>query len=232
MKKTFILFLLLIGYNNIQGQDFETRRRPMVEIVSRNYTENIPNGIDLSTTKGSPYEHDSFSLGTIIHKATSQKIKAFLRYNAYSDEIELKEDLKSTKINSVTKNENIYISLNDKEYHFKDFTTEKGKAESGYLTKKNDLYSRLQKDYIPVKKATTPFYSDTPAQFKDVKSYFLEVNGKTKEITLNKNKIAAIFPSTHKKTLTDFIKKEKLKFKKEDDIVKLITFYNTLKSDN
>lgn len=137
MKKNILLLSLFlsISFNGI-SQDTATRTRTLLDMISHHYVtlKNLKD-VNLKNVQGSPYESNDFQIGTIFHKISGQKIKAFLRYNAYSDEIEVKKENTGEDVSNLIKNPNIIVILNDKEYHLKQFTTIANNNSEGFLIK-------------------------------------------------------------------------------------------------
>ncbi len=187
--------------------------------------------IDLNNVKGSPYENEEYTQGKLIDEVTNQEKNCFFRYNAFTDEVEIKNDNK-TETESMLKSKGIYILSEGKEYRY-----------NNYVTTDNQLFNQISicllkekpfsihkyviKEFVPEKKAQTSLEQDKPARLRTKDYYFIERNGTLIPIEIHKKTLVKSIPS-HQKEVEKFIKSNKLKLKSEADLVKVITYYNSL----
>ena len=106
------------------------------------------------------------------------------------------------------------------------------KASGESLNNFSKLTDNLAKDWEGLldgiqKVATNGYDSNVPAQYKRLKDkFFIKKNDELAiEIPTNKKDFAKLFPKRQKEILS-FIKKEKIKFKKESDLLKLVNHLN------
>ena len=90
------------------------------------------------------------------------------------------------------------------------------------FTKKGVRYSQAQP-------AVSGYDKDKPAEFKNNNdTHFVSINGAyAYELPSKKKSIAKLFPK-HSKDVLNFIKKNKIKTSREEDMMKLINYINTL----
>ena len=103
LKKVILLYFLfsfIISYS--QRIDL-----PGEYIRQRVVGKNIP-----SNLVGSQFYNEAFAIGT-IYKNDSKEFSALLRYDAFNDEIQIKQN---DDITSLLKVDNISVSLNNKKY--------------------------------------------------------------------------------------------------------------------
>jgi len=171
---------------------------------------------------GSPYANVNFSLAKIAENY--EKIP--VRYNSYTDQIEFQKD------------GSVMILPKDSKFSRIDITSPKqtlvnletNDELSGYFYEivngKVALYKKVKTKFIDAVPASNSYSSDKPALFKvsDPVFYIKTDNGFIKK-PRNHKEIIAQFPDK-KDALSTFIKENKVKFDKEDDLKKLVTFLN------
>ncbi len=183
-------------------------------------------------TKGSPYLHDEFKLGSLINNGEILVDNVALKYNAYNDVFIGKENLNAPddsakKLSKTTEfqvkiGNNIFIPVVDptQGYELQYFQI--------LVLGANKLYKKNSKVYKPKIAATSSLVRDVPASFRDVHEYFLvDSEGRMILLPKSKSKMLKSFPS-HQKELKDCVKKNGLNLSKEQDLVRLIRFYNSL----
>jgi len=186
-------------------------------------------GQSMEDIKGSPYNENQFVLGDIyINNGKYTKIP--LRYNIYDDKMEfqqnevtyaLEPDLRMRKISV---GENVYVV--DK-FEFK------WKEKVGYLllldSGKVSLMARLDVNFYERQEPRAMESAPTPAKFTRLSNtyYFKVSNQPVKKVESIKEMIAS-FPDKQVE-LNSFAKKEKISIKNEDELIKLVRYYNSLK---
>lgn len=187
---------------------------------------------DLSKIKGSPYESEAFTSGKIVDELNDNSLDCYIRYNAYTDEVEVKEFPTSTKISTMSKDIGIYSTTNNKIYRRLSFTTKAGKSYNRVSIelvsgKGIRLFKMIKKEFIPEKKAETSYQPDLPAKFKTEVLYFLKKEDGYFKLKLSNKKLVKSFPDKQKE-MQAFIKKNRLNVKNEPDLIKVFNHYNTL----
>lgn len=178
---------------------------------------------------GSPYLMKTFSLATI----SGVDDLILVKYNAYSDEIELDSG-----------NNKIFILPKDMEFHTITLKTgqvyrlfeykDDGKDVKGYLLEKasNNGVSLLVKEkiiLIPEKQSNNGYGTYSPPKFNDGgKNYYLEMKDKSVvAFPKNKKKLAEILTGKEAE-VANFLKSNKISFKDEQDMIKVVNFIATL----
>lgn len=178
--------------------------------------------LSYSDIQGSPYYGKEY----IVAKFSGSNESAPARYNSYNDEVEF---MKEDKPYVLPKNENFSTIT---------FTTTKetlvrletNDELSGYFFElvngKNILYKKIKTKFIDVVVAVNSYATDRPAVFKalDPIYYIKTENGFIKN-PKNKKEIIDQF-ADKKEALNAFFKENKIKFDKEEDLKKLVTFLN------
>ena len=100
------------------------------------------------------------------------------------------------------------------------------------MTDPNENIKLLKKEtikFVNEKVNVTGYGTARPAQYKRTNDkYFIKIKDQSAVLlTNNKKEIAKLFPK-HENEVLSFIKSEKLKLKSEEDLLKLISFLNSL----
>ena len=124
-KLNLIILFFLLSMSSIFGQEFDLYPPNGLfadDIGQRN------SKIDLSKVNGSPYLNEEFSRGTI--KTSSKSYPSLLRYNAYTDAIEIKLD--ANKTTQLLLEEGISAVINNQEYKYLNFKSGNS-VKNGYF---------------------------------------------------------------------------------------------------
>lgn len=197
--------------SNITGVNFDNAYR--VE-----YKENVV---------GSPYYNEEL----ILAKITGYENENFaLRYNAYQDEIEFKKD---GELYYLPKIEDMVVKFISpaKEYHYKKYS-DKNIQLRGFLVllfdNKIALYKKEQIKFITAKEAENSYTRDKPATYtKIADTFFIQKGDVVNNFPKNRKELIGLFPDK-KAEITAFLKKTKISFSKEIDLINLVNFLNTI----
>lgn len=184
-------------------------------------------GTATAAVKGTPYLNEAYVDGTILF--ANNKREAPIRYNAHKDLIEFTVGGQARVLDpgSTIKRVNFGEST---------FVVEKYKNDGvtryGYFTMldsgKAVLYSKKSVRFLPAMKGRAIDGTDQPAEYKRLPDdfYFKVGGGELTEVKSIKAMIAA-FPDKQDE-LKAFAKEEKISPRKEDELIKLIQYYNSL----
>lgn len=185
--------------------------------------------------KGTPYFNKKFTDSKIRYFDKTLSEIFYLRYNAFSDEIEMgKNKLQNKSVEIVQRNENIVCYIGDEIFLFKSYKNEIGNLKKGYLTKifegkKSKIFRSNRKLFMEATQARTSLERAFPARYIDEKSYYVSLNDFS-EITylkLSKKSISKLIDNK-KKRIKKFISENKIKPKNEVDLIKIFKFYDSL----
>ena len=184
-----------------------------------------------ANVQGTPYYDEQFNSATV-----SPMNKVYLvRYNAALDDMEVIQSSDTLIMNKNNKNYIIKQNKGNITYRILEYADSK-EDKLGYYVQLTEgtniaLYRKDRKKFEEVKKAAYGGnLGATAAKFKKQKSeFYIELNGSGNAIKLSKRKkdIVKMFPEKEDLVET-YIKKNKIKVSKEEDLVKLITYINTL----
>ncbi len=223
MKHLFILGFLLLNFTTY------------AQIELRGDLGDVYYSKDLYKTKynspsGSPYLNESFAPAK-INDINETKL---VRFDAYEDRVEIMVD--ENKVVILTDTQPYTISLLDgseKIFETKTYLDEKGNVKASFfeLIAKEGNYRIYLKEKIEFTKAVkAQGYQDSqPAMFKKQKeSYFItdfkEQSDQLLKIPHKFKNFLKLLPA-HSKTMKTFIKENRLKIDKSDDLVKIFDFY-------
>lgn len=180
------------------------------------------------TVEGSPYLHDSFIAGE-VHFEKGKPATVPMRYNIYRDYMEYQQQGQtyvldpSGRIKKVTINDVVFLV---EKYE------NKGKATFGYFTLLDSgKVSLLTKQVVIFHEQKEPkaLESDvTPAKYaRAANAFYFKTTGGVITKIENLKKFVSGLPDKQDEVM-QFAKAEKLSTRKEDELKKLIQFYNSL----
>lgn len=230
IKKSFIVFILL---NSISGycqqKDIEPINMELSIDRLNSYFSSLTS-IDLTSKElvGSSYINKDFLPGKISNQET---VYSF-RYNAYKDEMEVQFKGKSYYLPLKSYYFITFININKVyqvlECKVKDITNKgffvvisKGEKMSLFRKEKIKFYEE-----VPAKLGFKPYEPPKLDRVKD-KLYFGFKNNTAIEIPKKKKDILKLF-TNNAKEVESYAKKNKLRFKKQKDLVEIVKYYNSL----
>ena len=179
---------------------------------------------------GSPYFEESFKTAQIVYFGKILKENIYIRYNAYSDEMEMaKSESQTSSDDALIKNKKITCTLNGYSYKYLEYIKENEQPAVGYVKElfkgnKFSFYVRETKEYREEVKAKSSLERSFPARFIDKTEYFIAVgNGSLKKTKLSKKQIVNSL-SSYKQEIKNFIYLNKVKLRDSSDVIKLFNF--------
>ena len=211
------LFSQNIGSNGIKS---DSRINDLFELIKNRVSKNSNSNIEI---KGSKYFDEKFKPADINYFGKDLNQNIFLRYNAYSDEIEFTSNPKTQSSDRILmKNINISCQIQGEKYIYTDYI-ENDYRKKGYLIElfsgnKYELYGKRLKIFMEGSNAKTSLERSFPPRFVEKYKYFISKNNNTKmEVKLNKKSIID-FLGVDEELIKKIIKERKLKFKQSSDL--------------
>lgn len=215
----YFLLTLFIGFSTVQAQ----LPRKMIEFSQK------VTSFDKDYF-GSIYKQKEPSPSKVFH-TTFGNHEVNLQYNVYIDAIEYELD---NQTYTLLKTDPANVQIGDEFYYYGNFKTQrKQKREGYYVLIDNQEYYRIFKKYTLDIKESKPndqigsSSENTKGKIKLVTTYYLEENNIVIELPTKKKDMLAMFESRESE-LKDFFKKEKLKLKNEEDLIKFVSHFNVL----
>lgn len=194
----------------------------------------IPKSVSSSNTKavGSPYVEENYQ--SVRIKNYESKIYSG-RYNAYLSEMEilLGEGREPIALDIANNDYEVIFINENKTYKSCTYITERGVTKRGFLVvvsneNGNELLKEENIKYYDKVPATSSYDKDKPAKFKrEDDIYYINVKNNIFYLPSKTKDISKLFPDSSKE-IEDFIKKNKIKTKREEDLIKLANFIGTL----
>ncbi|TRZ42024.1 hypothetical protein [Robertkochia solimangrovi] len=225
MKKVSLLLLLSLFVFSVNAQSEQWSAGTSSTLL--NLKEKKWDDVD-----GTPYlNNGEFVKGEIIQNGKHIKNQD-LRYNAYQDRMEIM--VSKDEVYEASKDEDIqfvlqYQLLKQVKYS-KDDSVRNGYMFCLSCGDEVSLFKKISKVYLPAEQAQTGYHKDKPARFKDQEQLYLKIPEYDYAIPLesSQKKILSQFEGAEDK-LKAYVKSEKLKLRKEEDLIQLIDYYKMIK---
>ncbi|MBR9846715.1 MAG: hypothetical protein GYB35_11720 [Algicola sp.] len=186
------------------------------------------------SVEGSPYINEKFLPATI---SASEGDVFYVRYNALNDQFEVKGDNnKAYALNRYRRDIVVEILPLKKTYQVIGFYDDERNENFGYFlhlsnpNAKTALYKKEKVIFIDEQKASTGYDSNKPAKYKRVNDTFfikLENQNILTEVPNKRKDLVKLFPK-HKDSVLKYMKENRIKTSKEEDLIQLINYINTL----
>lgn len=218
------LVIVIAGQINAQGDV------PINVVADGNFISRVSTP---ESALGSAYIPEEYSPARIIN--FDNKVYS-ARYNALNKQMEVLTDQNTTPIalDIVNNNYEIFFVSLQKTYQSFTYKNEKGVTKRGFLvvlTNENGV-SLLKEEsitYVPMTPAVSSYDKDRPAKFKrEDDTYYLKLKDDSIIYLPSKAKDIPDLFSSYSKEISTFIKRNKIKTKNEEDIIKLANFIGTL----
>ncbi|MER3317980.1 MAG: hypothetical protein RIB79_06775 [Allomuricauda sp.] len=241
MRKYFFTYLAFACMSGTIAQTFGTVNASQVSGTSSNSAaisyllgdvdsqKEKRKEIDLEDIQGSAYTSNVFEPGKLYYKDNFES-DVFYRYNAYMEEIEIKNDnIPSSPVSGLRRDKNINLRNSDGNLvSFKTFIDNSGLTQNGYLTLLSDgeykFYKRVDVKFTEGQKAQNSFVKAIPPRFSQFTEYYLEVPGRDRidELVINNRKLLKLLPADKQKTVKTYLKEKKIKVKDEADVIAVL----------
>ncbi|WP_282031323.1 hypothetical protein [Winogradskyella eximia] len=219
---TLLLGTIALNISNAQHNIDQSDFSDLASTVNRNLDKR-------ANIKGSPYINDTFH--DLTFKRFGDKIFTG-RYDANLGEMQIKRGNDTIVINNF-ENFEITFALNNKVYKTYSYTDKKDILKRGFLVvlKETDSLALLKEELVKfyqAKESTNGYDKAKPAEYRRTKDVYYYRQGEHVSVLPQKRKdFIKLFPE-HSKDLEVFIKKNKINFKQEDDLITLFQYLETL----
>lgn len=225
MKKTIVITSLLLFVTNILISQVSDSSW---EYLGREFPNGTFNTFN-SKVKGSPYIEKSYQKIKFLNQKDGQFSG---KYNAYHDVIEVLTS-SGKKYFSPSKEHPFSVHFSGTNKTYKAYLINKKKSAFFRILVSNKKATLLTRDVMLLTKEVLPksgYDKYKAPTFKREKSkYYIYYNDENSVVKIprKKSKFYKVFGISSSK-IKKFIKKEKLNIKKENDLIKIFKYYNSL----
>lgn len=239
MKKYILLGLIgLVGWGPLLAQQFATsnlqstngdwdksRFVNLVNEIDKAIRDGKGNKIELSDVEGSMYDVREFRKGE-VYLGNELHASFPMRYNAYSDEFEVKKDV-GDDILGLAKSNTLTFVLDGDKFVYSDYLNKDNELSEGHLQilVKNgeyQLFARKVKLFKEGKKAETSFHPDVPHKFVDSESFYVQIGDKYPKYLKNSKKaLKEVFGEKDLDKVKRYIKENGIKLNDKDGLIRM-----------
>ncbi|MFD2101646.1 hypothetical protein [Flagellimonas iocasae] len=189
--------------------------------------------LTLEDIDGTIYLNENFTMGTLYDEGVAFK-NMYMRYDAYNDEVELKESLDSDVVQAMLKHPVYSCSVNGNDYFYALYTDEDGNSQKGYLTpvvtgEGYNLFVKHKKVFKEGKVARNSLEKSFPHRFLDRTEYYVSRAGESPVfMKTKKSEVLSMFSEEDQKAIKDYIKDKRPNVNDDQDLLNLFMYANTL----
>ncbi|MFT7066732.1 MAG: hypothetical protein ACJAUO_002319 [Sediminicola sp.] len=194
---------------------------------------NAPSSLE---TVGSVYIDETF-LPCNVYYDSELVGNFYFRHNAYNDEVEIKDTkyVEEAETSLATIKELRLVARDGRELSLKAYKNKEDIVRNGYLYKLHDgvKYDLLFKNNVKFTEGSKPVNSmvkATPNKFSHFTEYYFMKNGDNLAYYIGhrKSEFLRAFEKDQRDSLAAYIKEEKINLRKEEDLMKVFTYLNSI----
>ncbi len=211
-------------------------RNPNLDLFFEQVRMNADKRLNPSDIIGSAYPIETFLPGKI--NANGDHLGDFyMRYDAFSDEVQLKKTSVSTEeYKALFRSKDIEAVIGDKVYEYHKFYDAKNRYYEGYLVPlvsagNHTLYLRQEATFKYGKLAQSSLVREVPNRFEQEEAFYMAVNNGTRivEIPSKKKKFLKLVDANLRDDLNNYLKENDIDLRDEQDLRKLFrNFFKTI----
>jgi len=226
MKRLILFIYYVTIITNVFSQAQEIGKTEGELLYNLDYYLNKNKEIKDNEILGSPYLYEKFVDGKVYFKERDKQLNSILNYNAFSDEIDFRID---EKIYSFKNPEDVLKIVTDEGVLVFNTYVNNNSVKKGFLIElvdnKISLYKKEKIVYVHPKEARNAYEKDKPGRYNRIKpQFYISVNDNTAFVVKNKKSLLKEFRK--RLEISDFLKKEKVNLKSEEDIIRLVKYIN------
>ena len=224
-----IILISLISSEISYAQYQTTRERTPTSNLDQMRSAAQQNSNNSFYAIGSPFINDSFEV-VKLDKFGDMLFSA--RYNANLGQMQIKRKNDTIALSN-SEDLTITFALDKKVYKTYSYTNKEGVSKQGFLVvlKETDSLAVLKEEIVKFykrKSAVTSYDKEKPAEYKRLKDvYYYKLDNKVSPLPQKRKDFLKLFPQ-HSSELKDYIKKNKISLKKDEDLITLFEYINTL----
>jgi hypothetical protein len=228
-KIRFLFLMVYITSHTIFGQDKIIINRSLEDFASEMRFVGSTPGRSYTKFEGSEYLDENFVNGQILTLNAECFKDIPMRYNAFIDNIEVR--LHNGNMYDLTDPAQIFqILLNKNVLVYTDYLST-DEIRKGFLFLLYDGDSKLYRRNYKTYKEGTPsngIIPEIPSKIVDKpKEYYIKIGNEIPRIFNSKKDLLDIMNS-HASEMDDFLKRERTKLNQDDDLIKVLTYFDSL----
>ena len=225
-----LLVIALCIFDTLQGQDDLYINRTLQDFASGMRFVGTEAGRKVrSDVEGSEYLDENFLNGEILTMNSEHFKDIPMRYNVYLDNVEVR--LPNGTICNLSEPDKIFqILVNKQVIVYTEYLSPEGK-KSGFLFVLYDGASKLYRRYYKTfneGRPTNGITPEIPPKIADKPlEYYIRAKDGTTSFCNSKKDLLSVMSNAISE-IEDYLKKEKLRLNREDDLIKVVSYYDTL----
>ncbi len=229
MRNIFSLIALFILPYLLNAQVWQNELndlRDLTRFSNRNMS-NYEVKNNYADIEGSPFLFDDFKKGEALLK-DGKLFKGEFRYDKYADQVEFKVKQGIYWIANPSQIE--YIKVDTTQLIFIQKNAEQPDKGSFFIVLVSNKVQLLLKESVLLQNAEDPkpYVDAQPAKFLDRKKLYYLLDERNTPIRISSKKVLINELSVKSPEISKFIKSNKISYKKEEDLIHLINYYNSL----
>lgn len=221
MKKT-VLSILLASSGFIYAQNLVRVNENTHQVFFKVNSQGAGRSLTYDEIVGSPYLTKNFNLA----KVSDNYEKVPVRYNSFKDEIEFQKDDKTMVLPNEPQFSRVEILSPKQTLVFLDTADDMKGYFFELVNGKNALYKKVKTKFIDFVPAANSYATDKPASFKTLDPiYYIKTEKGFIKKPKNQKEVIEQIPDK-KEAIETFVKTNKIKFNREEDLIKFVTFLN------
>lgn len=227
MKQYTSALILILFFQTIAAQTFYD-----VEALYKQYESvKIQQGTAYTTTlvEGSPHDKSDFTSGSVVVQSNITYANVPLRFNIYTNEMEFQTE-DGTTMYLAGPEVFEHIMVGDEKYVYAPYAAGNRMLRSYFKVLAEGEATLLSKQNIILKDAEPPaaYKEAQPARFMRMPDDFYIRKAPAEAFKVSNRKELLSVLSDKGKYMEDFIRKNRIRYNRPEDLVKLTEFYNSL----
>lgn len=229
MKRFLFIAFIVCAFQGIYAQNLNIMN--LQDFYKKFKTSQFEQGLinQTSEIEGSPHEIGDFIDGEVITKSELKYVNVPLRFNIYANEMEFKTE-EGTVLFLATPEIIDYIIIGDNKYIYAPYAVGSRLLRGYFKILTEGKASLLVKQNVTLRNAEPPQpYKDAqPAMFLKMQDeFYVRIAPAEANKVSNKKELLSILKDKGKE-IDDFQKKNRTRFNRSDDLVKLIEYFNSI----
>jgi len=232
-KKTLLTLIALVLLSTTQYAQQYTENFDQNDANNSQELENFTSRATRyvqENTLGSPFLKESFEIGSILNKEGALVSNVLLRYNAFHDEFQVKQNFNTSDndLQAVRKSNDFYLKVGEEVYIY----ILPANGIGGYFNilfegEKKSLLKKNSKKFIEGTKSVNMMTGNHPNRLVDESTFYIvSSKGELSELPKSKNKKLQAIAGDKRNELKKYAKSSNLNANKEEDLIKLVAYYN------